>query len=1659
MKRKLMTWLLAVLAGTITLGAQNSGRQLTSLWREYEKARSADRPQKEAEALSKIREEAVKQHLPVDFYDAATLYVNAVQRRDWKQREALHRELEEKVKAFDEPIVTFLWMKEWKYSSREDMLAFVKEHSWDFFSSHPALHHGVEGILNGNFRYFVRSDREYVLWVLQEYDALEPLLGGSYPGEAVLSYERLNHRYWSEEEREEQVKAWRELSQKYAGRAFSIYPRVKLLEMKLQELEAAKAGSEAYRALYEEVVALEKERVAYTGREAKLVSAFMGALSMKEQLEDPQLHIYVKEGEAVVLFQNLKSATVTLRQEKKTLGTWKVTNPVGSFYVNDTVRVSLPELPDGDYSLEAKSGTHQHEISYEQYRLSIASREDSRGRSVYVAHYETGVPLRTATVELLKNGKVVASARLKLDGFTPLPAAIAKELKNAKSSFQLVARDGHLCSRPLYMGGYYSSRTYEDHIRCNIFKNQGAYNPGDTLQFKAIVFDGNPARSLQAVKGRNVKVCLRDPEDNVVETLSLTTNEWGSVSGRFVIPKGHRGGRWELEAVGLGSDWFRVDEFVLPTFDLTFDALDKLYLVGADVPVSGRLVSYSGHNLTGARVHVSVKHYGASVLEKDIPVGADNRFETSFLATVSGYFEADVTVTEASGEMHNFREGWYIGDYLRVEARVKNEADADCQWKVVTSRALELELQARDGGGNAVPLPVRYELTTPDGKVVLQGGEVASAQAFSLELPGDGLYVVKASVSAQKPDGETVSAESKVFVLCVLPGSRALCAGTARVFLPGPLEVAAGGEVSARIGTSEGDAWTLMTLYGEGRQVLESRAVHVTDGTLEEIRFAYKKAYPEAVRLHVFYFIHGKSVSYEREFRREKDKYTLPLQFTRFTDKAYPGSQYSFTVKTAPGTEVLVAAWDKSMDAIDTNDWPLVSLRDFSVESVSVSSVCGRVGGDDRIVIAYGMRPSLLSKSSRNVAMDAMAAEEAVPFQLVEEKPSFGSLSGVKVREDFASALTFQPQLYPSKDGTLTFGFRTSDKLSTYYVRVYAHDKAMHNAMVTDEMVVSLPVKVSIKEPRYLYVGDRYEAAVTVSSVADAPVSGVLSFMAGDHVQQLRVEVPAGGTVTHMFPVSCASDSELTLTASFKAADFSDAVRVKVPVYPAAQQLTESHSGVLLAGMDREALLRELRSRFVNVPGASASLREISVREMVEAALPSHVEPSGNDVLSLSEAWYVSRLCNLESDLLERILACRNADGGFGWFEGMTSSPVITAVLLERFARLRDRGFEVPDMTATVKYLDKNQFGTVQPLWNGWIGDAQYVYVRAMYSEVPFEEKAVSSAQKKRWKEFKKEVKRELVPSAREGRGLNGQILGKARRLLTLRSLLEREGGLALAKAWGISLGTSARLRKSINADVTSLLEYAVQHRDGGWYYPNAVMPWRGLLESEAYTHALLCQLLDGTEVADGIRLWLMLQKETQQWDSSPAFVDAVTAVLAGSEDLLNTRVLALSASYEAPFSLVKASGNGFTIDRKFFRDGVEITPGTPVAVGDRISVQYQIWNGENRSFVKVTAGREASLAPLKQLSGPVGHGFIVPLRSGVAWGFVPQGYREVKASCTEYYFDSYPEEKTTLTEEFFVERAGSFQAPVVTVESLYAPHYRANSGFQAPLAVFTTSK
>lgn len=1729
------------------------GHTLTALWKQYEEASKADRPQKEAEILTKIKTEAQARRLPVDFYDAATQYVQSVQRRDWKKRQELREQLEKEVKAFDHPMVTYQWMGDYGNASSDERWAFVKDRAKVFREGHnTALYKGVDGLMGGALKDFMASDYEYVLWHLlgsrsyseigndEIYKALKAEVDGKYPGEGYLAYYVANRT----NDKDARKKALEAVAEKYAGKAVAFWPRQDLLRLEFNELTEAKAGQAAYQALYHKCLTYEKERGALKGAEAKIAKGCEAVKNLTKTLTAKDVRVRLMDKKACVIFRNLDKATLTLREDKKTLKTWNVTNPTGSFYVQDTVRIDLPTLPDGSYTLEAVNGKLNGSTFYNQHTLSLALRRQAEGYAAYVADYVSGKPLERAKLTLWKGDTEVASETVSLNGFTVLPKKFEQALTgNRNAYYSLSAETGTGTalrkSEKLGIGRFYredDSDSAPDDEYCNIYRDRGAYNPGDVLQFKAVVYKGNLVDRVSVVPDKELQVSLFNTEGKAIKRLKLKTNEFGSVSGSFTLPEGEKNGYFNIQITSgkkhLATDDFRVDEFVLPTFTLSFDTNDKLYLKGDEVAVSGKLTSYSGHNLAGANLAVKVNHWGNVVLERDIQPEADGKFSFAFKAEETGYYDIEVTVTDATGEMQEFGAGVYVSDNISVSLSMENAAEGEFtvmeekneggplryrpvmrRWRPSPSKYIadgdvaRVKMQVDNSDGNKIDVPVQYQLLAEDGTVV-RSGKAASGEVVDIDLKGlsDGLYSLVGKASERDAEDET-----KCWILKVSRNGKVLNAPVRSLFLTGPEDVPMGGKIRLTMGTADGAEYAVVTLFGKGRQVLETKKIilkgeRAKEGSLTTLEFDYKPEYPDAVRLQVFYFKRGEAITFDKEYSRTRTRLALPLKFESFTDKAFPGTAYTFTLKTDPGVEALAAVYDKSIDAIAGNYWPVVTLREFSVPYVDVNSVCGRVSGDDpyddelavedMAVAGFGAAPKMAAtRSMTNMAVmeEAVETGEAIAFQMAEQKPGFDAGEDVPIRSKFENALTFQPHLQSDAAGNLSFAFNTSDKLSTYYVALYAHDKGMRNAYVREEMVVSVPVKVAVVEPQFLYVGDTYEVAATVTSNSDKPVSGQLYlyvYPSGEYegaeaiyAQRVALTVPAGGTESHRFPVRVPDVETIGFKVVFAADEFSDGVFLPVPVKKPVQALIEAHSAVLRAGMDRETLLAELRARFVNIPASEAALTETTLLDLVRAAIPDKVEPDGKDVISLSEAYYVRLLAsdipgstgNLTEgtdDLLAKFLACRNADGGFGWFEGMNSSAIITAVLLQRFAKLRDRGFNVPDLTSSVKFLDKNHFATELPYWRGYLTDAQYMFIRSLYPAVPFTEKPVTAEGKKRMTEFQKYAKSYLVPSAKDGRGLQGRIMAKARRMQTLLNLSASSEGIALAKAWGVKVAAKKKMETSLKADIASLKEYAVEHRDGGWYYPNAVMPWRGLLESEADAHALLCNLMQpyAPQISDGIRLWLMLQKETQKWDESPAFVDAITAILDGSDEILSTSILSYSGSYEKPFADIKAAGNGFTIERKFFREKTvekvyddrtsdkndmvttreEIAPGTPVAVGDKIIAEYRIWNQENRSFVKVDAFREASLRPVQQLSGYSNWGWFNLRRLT----FTPQGYRNVKADRTEYYFDSFPEENTTLTEEFFVTQAGTFTAPVITVESLYAPHYRANDAFHGVLSV-----
>ena len=1821
----------------------SEGHVLVALWADYEQAVSLDRPAKQVEILSKIKSEASEKRLAWDFYDAAKKYVSDAASRNWKLQDSLKLNLGEEIAKFDEPVMSFVWKLSKGDETAEAVFEYVRANakrleascnqpfwtSYDGRSSVP----GIPG--SGFVKEFYANDYQYTLWTLLAKnfytgklfadiaDALAEYQGNSYPLGAFLEYVKLEKSWRNADEASSasvKKSALEAFAGKYAGKAVSMFAKAALLEMEFSSLGEKKAGSDEYKALYDKCAAFEKERTAFSGVESKVVGDLATIENLCIHLTAKSVEVRIKDGKILVLLQNLKSAKLSVSSDEagsKTVLSESLDNPQSSFYVMDTVSVDLPVVDDGDYVIVAKNGKCVSSRRYGSHRISVASRTDSRGKCIYAAGWKSGKPLECADLQLYKNGKVIAScAGFKFDGFTPLPQEFVSVMKDNvyyTLTCSYKGEDGFLRkSEQLSLNSWYSTVDSGDDAKVRlcgeIFTDKSAYNPGETLEFKVLLYNYNiEGRNNARVvpQGTECKVVLKDAQDNEVSSQLLTTNEFGSLAGKFALPKGLRNGYWYVNVLASGKKLLtvkpvRVDEFVLPTFDLEFDKTERLFFPGDEVTVSGRVRSLSGHPVSSANAVYEVTSYGDKIDSGKLKMSSDGSFVVSFKALPSQwsrYYNVEVRISDDTGETHEYSRSIWVADDLALELELANGAEGQAfatdekseitprRWQrkesvsILRGNVASVRMDVLSDDGEAVPVKVKYTLLNERGTTLLSG-EAASGETENIDLKScpSGLYTIKADAQARSQSGKEYTDSSSLRILLVNDSMTVLDAPVKDFIMPLSQQVTEGENASIWFGMADdAPVWAIAEIFGEKANVLDIKFVQLSgvrgkDGSLVKLEFPYKKEYPDAVLAKVFYFRNGDSVSYSYEFHKVRKSDILPLEFSAFEDRTLPDTEYTFSVKTAPETECLAAVFDKSSELIEPNHWPVYSPVEYNVCTISCNTAPGSVDADGRDdVIAYGS-----ARKSKSPVFYSMNARSSVEMECVEdaapvmESKSLECGSGAEpaVRDNFAGTLTFQPFLRPDKNGNLSFSFRTGGTLSTFIVSLYAHDRSMRNSALRREMTVSLPVKVNVVAPEYLYRSDNYRLAVGLSSVAENDVEGTLTlniYKGGDYkalessgakpvsVQSLRVKVPAGESLRSLFDVNVndliPECGTLGFKVVFKAENggnaFSDAMFVPVSVYPDTQRLTEAHSAVLLAGADQDALISRLRKMFVNADGDNAEVKVLSIMDMVRDAVPSKVEPAGNDVLTLSEALYVRRLADAlraagrmpardsvvlsDEELMKKMLACHNADGGFGWFEGMSSSPVITAVLLERCAKMLKAGLldgseavagdaasakNVEEVLASaVKYIDKSQFAYLQPVpfWCGGLSDSQYMYVRSMYASVKFTEwDSVSGILGKlfgkRAKQFRSDAKAYLVPS--KERGLNGRILDKARRLSTLIRLSSSSGGIALAKSWGVRVNAGARLERSVEADVASLLEYAVMHKDGGMYYPNAVMPFRGLLESEAYAHSMLCDLLSGyafrmqsagkgsvnaseaKRVADGIRLWLMLQKETQHWEATPDFVDAINSVMEGDAAVKSTKVVVLSAVTDLPFAEVKASGNGFTVERKFYRVGAgaevfggvfggvsdgasgdvagsgpsgqsgvasdkagrqEIRPGDRVNVGDKIVAEYVIHNDENRSFVKLSAPREAAFRPANQFSGRYGW-WLSPLRITDWYSFTPQGYRNVKSAVTEYYFDSYPEENTVISEEFFVTQTGTFSAPVVTIESLYAPHYRANAPALPPL-------
>lgn len=298
------------------------------------------------------------------------------------------------------------------------------------------------------------------------------------------------------------------------------------------------------------------------------------------------------------------------------LRSWEQALPASQDMDMHSTEISLGSLAPGAYRLLAMSGDAKDDDSvvtatvFQVSSLSIFLQNDKEVSAV-VLDRSTGKPVsgvkarfwteqynqqtRAYERKLLGEGTSAAGGKLSLPakaGGAGSQALRNITLVNGKDTLQLTG----------YFNFYNYVQPDQAAERTFFFTDRSLYRPGQTIWFKGISLrSSNKGRDNTVMAGRKSKVTLYDANGQEVQSLALTTNEYGSFSGSFTAPEGGLTGYMRI-GNDNGSAGFSVEEYKRPKFYTSFDTVKGSYSLDRQVTVRGRAAAYAGNNIDGAAV-------------------------------------------------------------------------------------------------------------------------------------------------------------------------------------------------------------------------------------------------------------------------------------------------------------------------------------------------------------------------------------------------------------------------------------------------------------------------------------------------------------------------------------------------------------------------------------------------------------------------------------------------------------------------------------------------------------------------------------------------------------------------------------------------------------------------------------------------------------------------------------------------------------------------------------------------------------------------------------------------------------------------------------------------------------------------------------------------
>ncbi len=623
--------------------------------------------------------------------------------------------------------------------------------------------------------------------------------------------------------------------------------------------------------------------------------------------------------------------------------------PDKEYKIRDTlVNLTLPQEP-GAYLIEAIAnhiGSFLSQFYILPYKL-VSHRLSDNMIEYAVLDAKSGKPVADAIIQTArydrKKGTIIPMKSKRTDKHGNATMQANKEADLVRVSTATDNSMPYIANSDFYP-------TYIDEEKkeliTNLFSDRTHFRPGQTIYIKGISYWQLPDDSLQVGKDEVLDVTLKDPKGQVVEKKTVKNNEYGSFNTEFVLPAEGLNGSYRIE-VRQGNSLttnplgLQVEEYKLPTFEVTFDTVKTAYAIGDTVTLTGQAMTYSGVPVADAKVtyDIDIEYRGwlrgwrdyqsdGDIIDGETVTDSDGKFSVKMVLndpfdgkdlcwwlhqyTITG------TVTSPSGESQNANTALELSSCpLKFDIRRSSH-------HIIKEKPHSLLFHVTNLSGVKVDTKVDYHIylsneDSETGELVYEGKHTSN-QPLPLDFLDQRPSAYYKLIASTALEGEKDSVQDYTTFFLIAENETKVPLSATNWFNWLNSKVAVGEPARLQFGTREKDAHIQMDIFSE-KEHIESRHFTMSD-TVQTFTFDYQPEYGRYMYVSVMYVKDGRTHTYSQYLEKKQPNKKLELKWETFRNKLTPGTEeeWTLTIKRPDGTpadaEMLASMYDASLEQL-----------------------------------------------------------------------------------------------------------------------------------------------------------------------------------------------------------------------------------------------------------------------------------------------------------------------------------------------------------------------------------------------------------------------------------------------------------------------------------------------------------------------------------------------------------------------------------------------------------------------------------------------------------------------------------------------------------------------------------------------------------------------